>query len=193
MMIGRHHPRAAIEIWAEDEARIGLVPIVRRVWAERGKRPVAQSHRRYEWMYVYGFVRPTTGRVEWLLLPTTNTELFALALASFAKAVRVGARKHVVLIVDQAGWHMSKKLKVQRGLHLVPLPSYSPELQPAERLWPLLREAAANDPIATLSALERRLVQRCRQLRSQRKVIRRNTLFAWWADAANAERRGAAP
>ena len=63
-MIGHHHPGASIEIWAEDEARIGLVPIVRRVWAPKGERPVARQRRAYEWVYVYGFVRPSTGQVE---------------------------------------------------------------------------------------------------------------------------------
>ena len=75
-MVGRYHPHAAVEVWAQDEARIGLVPVVRRVWAPRGKRPVAVGRRRYEWVYVYGFVHPSTGRVEWLLLPAINTELF---------------------------------------------------------------------------------------------------------------------
>lgn len=107
-MIGRHHPEASIELWAQDEARIGLVPIVRRIWARRGKRPLAQQRRSYEWLYVYGFVRPSTGQVEWLLLPTVDVELFELALEHFAEFVGAGVNKRVVLVMDQAGWHMAK-------------------------------------------------------------------------------------
>ncbi len=51
----------ALEVWAMDEHRVGLKPIVRRVWAKRGERPVVVVHPRYEWTYVYGFVRPESG------------------------------------------------------------------------------------------------------------------------------------
>jgi transposase len=188
-MIGRHYPGANVEIWAQDEARIGLVPIVRRIWAAKGERPIAQQRRAYEWVYVYGFVRPSTGQVEWLILPTVNLELFQLALDFFAEAA--GATKRVVLIIDQAGWHTSKKLKIPAGLHLLPLPAYSPELQPAEKLWPLLHESVANEYIADMDALEDVLEKRCRELRAQPETIFGHTLFDWWAHAAEAERTAA--
>lgn len=187
-MIRRHHPDAALELWAQDEARLGLVPIVRRVWAERGRRPIAVGRRRYEWIYVYGFVHPTSGRVEWLLLPTVDADLFQLALDYFAKAAGAGPTKHVVLVVDGAGWHGAKRLKVPEGVHLLFLPAYSPELQPAEHLWPLLREAVANENIDNIDQLEQVLVRRCRTLRRDHELVHRNTLFAWWNHAAQAER-----
>ncbi len=190
-MTARHHPDAAVELWAQDEARIGLVPIVRRVWAERGKRPLARTRRRYEWVYVYAFVHPTCGHVEWLLLPTVNSELFQLALDYFADAVGAGPKRHILLVLDQAGWHVSKKLQIPEGIHLVPLPAYSPELQPAEHLWPLMHEEVANENLGTMDALEDALVKRCRRLRADHVTIHRNTLFDWWAHAAEAERLAA--
>ena len=190
MMVGRHHPRAGVELWAQDEARLGLVPMVRRVWAEKGKRPHSIGRRAYEWVYAYAFVHPTSGRVEWLLLPTTNTELFQLALDYFAKAVGAGTKRHILLVLDRAGWHTATKLKVPKGIHLVPLPPYSPELQPAERLWPLLREDVANKDIENIEQLEDRLVDRCRQLSADPETICHETTFAWWFHAAKAERLG---
>jgi hypothetical protein len=57
------HPGAEVEAWwAQDEHRLGLKPLLRRVWARRGKRPLAPVHHRYEWLYVYGFLRPKTGK-----------------------------------------------------------------------------------------------------------------------------------
>jgi hypothetical protein len=70
--------------------RLGLKPIVRRVWAPRGRRPTARFRRRYEWLYVYGFWRPKSGEVFWLILPTVNVAVFSLALSHFAKE-EVGA------------------------------------------------------------------------------------------------------
>jgi hypothetical protein len=73
-----------VELWAEDEARLGLKPVIRRVWASVGRRPTARLKRGYEWTYLYGFVRPTTGEFYWLILPAVNTELFSTALHEFA-------------------------------------------------------------------------------------------------------------
>jgi hypothetical protein len=64
------HPEAEVELWAEEEARLGLKPVMRRVWAPVGERPTARARRGYEWTYLYGFVRPRSGEVHWLILPT---------------------------------------------------------------------------------------------------------------------------
>ena len=75
-------PYQAIELWCQDEARLGLKPIVRKAWALRGHRPLAPNHTRYEWLYVFGFVRPATGQTYWLILPTVNTAAMTLAQPS---------------------------------------------------------------------------------------------------------------
>ncbi len=69
-----------------------------------------------------------------------RTDLFGAVLKDFADHFEMGPKKRVILAVDRAGWHISNKLDVPEGVHLFPLPSYSPELQPAERLWPLVNE-----------------------------------------------------
>ena len=100
------HPEAEeVELWAEDEARLGLKPVMSRVWAPVGRRPVVQFKRGYEWTYLYGFVRPQSGEVFWLTLPTVNVDLFSMALREFAKEVGAGEAKRVLLVVDKAGWH----------------------------------------------------------------------------------------
>ena len=66
------------------------------------------------------------------------------------------------------------------GIHPVFLPAYSPELQPAEHLWPLVHEALANQRIETLNDLEDLLSGRCRALAADAELIRSNILFHWW-------------
>ena len=133
---------------------MGLIPVVRRVWAARGERPLALGQGRYQWLYLYGFVRPGGGGVQWLLLPEVDTEVFSLALKHFADAVGAGPRKRIVLVLDRAGWHASNDLVVPDGIHLVFLPAYSPELQPAEHLWPVVHEAVANRRVEKLEEPE---------------------------------------
>jgi hypothetical protein len=152
----------------------------RRVWAPKGQRPTAAVQRRYEWLYVYGFIRPRTGQSWWCLLPTVTTEAFALALAVFARDEGIDATHRAVLVVDQAGWHVSGALAVPEGIDLVFLPAASPALQPSEHLWPLIDEPVANRAFADLDALEAVLVARCRPLEADRTRIRAHTRFHWW-------------
>ena len=167
-----------------DEHRIGLHPILRRVWAPRGRRPVAAVQPRYEWTYLYGFVRPATGASYWLLLPTVSGAAFSAALREFASGAGAGPGKRIVLVLDGAGWHSGQGVTVPDGLHLVFLPPYSPELQPAERLWPLTNEPLANRHFATLAELEAAQSARCLALREQPATIRPHTHAHWWPEAA---------
>jgi transposase len=134
-------------------------------------------------LYVYGFVEPSTGATQWLLLPTVSAAAFAIALEAFAKAVGAGPRRKVLLVVDGAGWHKANDLRIPDGIELAFLPAYSPELQPAERLWPLLHEALANRPIDTLDQLEEILVDRCRFLHANSDITKSHTKFHWWPTA----------
>jgi transposase len=179
------YPTAKIELWCEDEARLGLKPIIRKVWTPIGQRPTVKVHQRYEWSYLYAFAHPNSGEVHWLILPTVSAEVFSLALENFAKEVGVGKRKRIILLLDRAGWHTAKrKLKVPEGIHLEFLPSHSPELQPAERLWPLSNEGVANRHFEEIEELEEALAQRCVALCEQPETIRSYIRYHWWPQAA---------
>jgi len=97
-------------LWAEDEARLGLQPLVRRQWSLIGVRPVALQKRSYRWLYAFHFVRPSTGQGFWLLMPEANTGVMSVALAEWVKEVNPMGEKLLVLLIDQAGWHVAKDL-----------------------------------------------------------------------------------
>lgn len=131
-----------MEVWSFDEHRIGLLPLAGRVWATRGTRSARLVETRDQWLYLYGFVQPQTGRTFFKNLPCMNVGLmnavlYTQALADFARAVG-------------AGPHRSGEVVVPEGLHLLTLPPYSPELQPAERLWSLTNESLVNRHFETL-------------------------------------------
>jgi hypothetical protein len=173
-------PEATVDLWAFDEHRIGLKPILRRVWTFNGQRPTAVVEHRYQWLYVYAFVHPASGQTHWLLLPTVNVDVFALALQHFAQAVGASQQKQILLVLDRAGWHTSKALVIPEGLHLLFLPPYSPELQPAEHLWPLSNEPLVNRHFRNLAELEEVQAQRCVFLQDFPDLIRSHTSFHWW-------------
>lgn len=140
--------------------------------------------RRYQWLSVYGCVRPTTGESWWCLLPTVTTAAMQCALAEFARDEGSDARRRAVLVVDGAGWHTSADLVLPDGISLVRLPPASPALQPAERLWPLVNEPVANRTFADLDALEEVLVTRCQTLRADPGPISHLTRYRWWPSDA---------
>lgn len=177
-------PDTPLEVWAMDEHRVGLKPVLRRVWAPRGCRPMARGHQRFEWMYLVGFVRPSTGRVVWFLTDGIDAPMFGAILDAFAREVGAGPTKHVLIVLDGAGWHVASTLDIPEGIMLEFLPPYSPELQPAEHLWPLTNETIANTYFADLGALDQALADRCCGLADNPDRIRATTWFHWWPQFA---------
>ena len=175
-------PGGAVEVWAFDEHRLGLKPVIRRVWARRGQRPTAVGTHKYKWLYLYGFVRPATGAVEWWLPSSVNVEIFQQVLNAFARDIGAGPDKTVILVLDNAGWHVSPKIRPPKGVRLCFLPSYAPELQPAEHLWPLTNEGVANTPFDTIDQLGDCLDRRCSALTDQPDLIKGTSHFHWWPD-----------
>jgi hypothetical protein len=171
-------------VWAEDEARLGLKPIVRRVWSPKGRRPTANGRAKYQWVYVYAFVHPASGRNLELILPAANADWMGLALSEFARWADPAGEKLLVVLVDNAGWHVAKRLAVPAGVALRRLPACTPELQPAEPLWPLVREAVANRGFESLEGMEPVLAERCRWLIDHPEVVRGAVGF-YWAAALN--------
>jgi len=180
--VHNEHPDAVVEVWCEDEHRIGLQPLSRRLWVEQGEQPLALVNWKREWLWLYAFVQPQTGETYWWILPYVNTQLFGRVLKDFAQHFGVGKNKRIILPLDQAGWHISQQLEVPEGIHLLPLPPYSPELQPAERLWPLVDEPLANQPFETIAEVEDLVEQRCWRLLSQQQLIRGLTCYYWWPE-----------
>ena len=172
------HPDKPVEVWATDEHRIGLKPILRRVWAPKGERPIALGHHRYKWLYVTAFVQPISGETFWYISNGVSKPFFAALLALFAREAGAGRERILVLGLDNAGWHTAPNLVVPEGLRLVYLPGYSPELQPAEHLWPVLDEPLVNRYFETLADLEHVVTERCRVL--NRDQLKPGTSFHWW-------------
>lgn len=169
------HPGEVIEVHYLDEARLGLKPILRRVWAKRGSRPTGALTPGYEWLWLYAAVHPPSGRVFWLILPFLNASMTQLFLDLFAQEIPVGHQ--AVLVLDGSGAHTAACLSVPERVKLVFLPPYSPELQPAERLWPLVREGLANRGFQDLDELQGVTCARCETLSERPELVSALTTY----------------
>lgn len=134
-------PEAAgkpVEVWFQDEARVGQQGTLTRVWAPRGTRPRAPRDRRFAWAYLFGAVCPERARGAGLVLPYADAKAMGLHLAEISREVTPGA--HAVVVLDGAGWHGARDLTVPDNLTLLSLPPRSPELNPVENVWQYLRQ-----------------------------------------------------
>jgi DDE superfamily endonuclease len=127
-----------VEVWFQDEARVGQQGTLTRLWARRGTRPRAPRDRRYAWAYLFGAVCPERAVGAALALPYANAGAMDLHLAEIGRHVAPGA--HALVVLDGAGWHSAGNLAVPDNLTLLPLPPRSPELNPVENVWQYLRQ-----------------------------------------------------
>lgn len=125
-------------MFCQDEARIGQKGRTGHSWYLKGQRPTGPCDQGFDWTYLFAVVEPATGAAFALVLPTVSTAAMTLFLDQFAQTLEPD--DHVVMVLDGAGWHGSKGLVVPPNLTLLPLPPYSPECNPVERLWLYLRE-----------------------------------------------------
>ncbi len=127
-----------IELWFQDEARVGQKNKITRRWARRGSRPRAPHDQRTKWAYIFGAICPAEGKGAGLVMPWCDTAAMQAHLIEISAMVAPDA--HAILILDQAGWHLSGKLDVPANVTLLPLPPRSPELNPVENVWQFLRD-----------------------------------------------------
>jgi len=148
--IATERPGERVELWFMDEARIGQKGRLTHVWYQKGMRPRGVPARGARAgcgsrasppptrPHLFGAVRPERDAGVALALPEVSTAAMDVFLAELSRAIP--AATHAALVLDRAGWHVSEDLTVPANLTLVPLPPYSPELNPVERVWEYLRD-----------------------------------------------------
>jgi hypothetical protein len=161
----------------QDEGRFGLLGAPRRCWAPRGTRPVVGARLERKYLYAFSAVSPHDGVLDSLVLPWVNAQTMSLFLAEVAQR---HAQEFVLMVMDQAGWHVAGELVVPVNMRLLFLPPRSPELNPAEHLWDALREECfANHVFADLGAVEHALAAGLRMLEVDQERTRSMTGFPW--------------
>jgi transposase len=173
-----------VRVWVVDEHRYGLIPVVRRCWTLRGIRPTAPYQTKYQWGYLYSALEVDgQNAAEFACLPGVSLELSRLFLERLA--ARDPQAEHVV-IWDQAGFHPQPKLHdVPARIRLLPLPPYSPELNPVEVIGDVIKDRIANTLWQTLEALEEALGEELRPIYESAERVRRLVSHPWLIQQVN--------
>jgi transposase len=159
-----------VRIWVQDEGRLGLHTIVRRAWARRGHRLGLPCQRKYEWGYVYGALEIGTGRSEFTYWDGVDLEISTDFLRQIARSEPEA--QHVV-VWDGAGFHPRADWRpIPRGVKLIVLPPYSPELNPIEKLWDVLKDGLCNQVFDTMEDLWAAVTAQLEQLWEPTRIQR---------------------
>jgi transposase len=175
-------PTQPVRLWVLDEHRYGLLPVIRRVWARRGVRVHAPYATQYKWGYLHEALEVDgENRVELLFTPAIDQDIHTLFLQQIGAADPQAL--HVV-IADQAGFHLPPlDPRVPANVRLLPLPPYSPELNPVERFGGLLKARVTNRLYPSLRRLEDHLFAASREWTQPAKVA--GLIHRWLADQTN--------
>jgi transposase len=153
--------------------------VLRRVWSPKGERPLAEVDERYEWLWLDAATHARSGRTFWLILPRLDSACVQAFLDEFAQA-QAAEGKRIVLVWDGAPAHRSGALQVAERISLLRVPAYTPELNPSERVWPLVKEGIANRTYESLDELEQQLCSRCQKISAAE--ISARTSYHWWPE-----------
>jgi transposase len=127
-----------IEVWWQDESRIGQQGSLARVWSTKGCRPRVVRQKQFLSTYIFGAVCPDRDEGCAVVLPECNSGMMQIHLDLISEKVQHG--HHAILMTDRASWHTTEALSVPDNISLLPLPAYSPELNPVEQVWQQLRK-----------------------------------------------------
>jgi len=140
-------------------------------------RPVVSARLQRQYLYAFSAVSPHDGVLGSLVLPWVSAQTMSLFMAEVAQR---HAEEFALMVMDQAGWHLAGELVVPTNMRRLFLPAYSPELNPAQRLWEALREQYfANHFFFDLNAVERNLTAGLRALESNTARTQSMTGFEW--------------
>lgn len=128
----------AVDIWFQDEARVGQRGTLSRIWARVGSRPRLIRQQQNQYAYVLGAICPALGQAVGLVMPHVNTQAMQHHLDEIS--LSIPPSRHAVIVMDCAAWHTTQKLNLPSNLSLLSLPPTSPELNPVEHVWQWLRQ-----------------------------------------------------
>ena len=171
-----------VRLMFQDEARFGRMCDPRSCWSPAPFRPVVNLALVREFRYEYAAVSPWDGALDYMTSEKMNTENMNLFLE------QVSNNHHddfIVMVLDGASSHRSKELNIPANMALVRLPPYSPELNPAERIWNVLRRNYfANRVFDSLDAATRQAERGLSEMAADLNAM--ISLTNWsWVNSAN--------
>lgn len=146
----------SINLYAVDESRFGLLSIPRRCLTAKGVKPIVPYQHRFQNCYLFGAYSPVNGSSLTLEMPYCNAGCFQLFLDTLSARQ---PEEFKILLLDNGAFHHSSILKIPKNIHLLFIPPYSPELNPAEQIWRYIKDNIANTIFENMQMLSDKLCE----------------------------------
>ena len=173
----KNEDQLPLRLMFQDEARFGRMSDPRSCWAPAPYRPVVKLALVREFRYEYAAVSPWDGCLDFMATEKMNTESMSHFLLHVSKEHK---DEFVVMVLDGASSHRSKELKIPENVSLIRLPPYSPELNPAEQIWNVLRRNFfANRVFDSLNAATEQAGLGLAEMAANKSAIRQLTNWPW--------------
>jgi transposase len=150
-----------VTLYCQDESRFGMFTHVGKGLTAKGIKPVCPFQQVFRYTYLFGAYSPVDGDHFELIMPNCSTECFQLFLQHFAER---RSDQLNILQVDNAAFHKAKRLEIPDNVVLLFQPPYSPELNPAEKIWWKIKRATTNLSFPNLEELHTFLCQQVNAL-----------------------------
>ena len=160
-----------------DEMRVGLRGMVRRVWGRRGVKVRQRVQTVYEWRYLFCVVDGRRGKLLWNWIDSMKSERIAEAVNGLKYGTDVGA-----LVWDGAAGHRSRLMETA-GLPTIVQPAYSPELNPAERVFEEVRRWVEGRVYGSIEEKVEAVNAYLRELESDPRRVRSLAGWDWIGEA----------
>jgi transposase len=168
-----------IMLFFQDEGRFGRINTLSKCWIPKGMRAIVGKQIIREYTYAYTSVCPQTGETFSMVIPYVSIELMQLYLNEFSESFK---NYRVILTMDNAAWHTSKKIEIPDNIVTWSIPPYSPELNPAEHIWKYIRNVKKfnNHTFKTIEEVELKLAEALMEIENEKKIISSLTNYKWF-------------
>lgn len=140
----------------QDEARMGLMTHQKRTLTSRGTAPLIKYQHRYQYLWIWGSFSPITGKTFCWETPIVTNAIFEAYLKELSLE---NPREYKIIVIDNAGFHASKNIEIPQNIHLLRIPPYSPELNPAEQVWKWMKDRIAMKFFDSIEVLQERITK----------------------------------
>jgi putative transposase len=165
------------KLFFHDEARFGRISQAIACWSPIGTRPMIPKQVIREYTYAYTAACPENGETVSLILPQMTTHCMNIFLEELGSRY---SDNQIGLVTDGASNHDSKDLKIPDNITLIPLPPYSPELNPVENFWKEFKqEGFYNRVFQSLKAVEDLLEEKLKYFMDNPQLVQSIVGYHW--------------
>jgi transposase len=141
----------SINLYCQDESRFGLFTRNGRALTAKGVKPICPYQHKFDNTYLYGAFSPINGQSFIAELPRCDTDWFEAFLDEFS---RFEPQEFKIIVLDNGAFHKAQRLIIPDNIALIFLPPYSPELNPAERIWQEIKKRLVLKTFISLEQLQ---------------------------------------